>query len=64
MITDRLDKDGNPYGVYCSNPACGHYVRKEGAHPIWSDDCPIKDGALVCDVCGAPVVLLDVSEVL
>lgn len=54
MVTEKYDEEGNPFGVFCINPACP-FFDKEGAHPIWSEDCPEKDGRLACPACASPV---------
>jgi len=55
MLTEPYDAGGNPFGVFCSNPDCGNYLTPE-AHPLWSEDCPVKDGILVCPACDSPMM--------
>lgn len=48
--------DSEPRGVFCSNPDCPHHVGNPEASPAWDHDCPVRDGVLVCEACGAPMV--------
>jgi hypothetical protein len=56
MITEKYNADGNPFGVFCSNPECGAFIDGEDTHPMWSEDCELRDGILCCENCGSPVV--------
>ena len=56
IIKDKYDRDGNPFGVFCSNADCPlHQDNKSHPDPLWSEDCPEKNGVLVCPHCGFPV---------
>jgi len=54
MLNSKYNDEGAPFGVFCTNPECGNFLASE-AHPMWSEDCPIEDGVLVCPACGKPV---------
>lgn len=58
-ITQKLNLQGNPFVVFCSNEFCDAYIYKECALPFWSEDCNIELGVLRCPQCGAPVVRPD-----
>jgi len=61
MLTSRYDEKGDPFGVFCSNPECPNSEKPEG-HPIWSDDCILKDNVLVCPLCESPVIIPGTDE--
>jgi len=56
MILDKFDEEGNPFGVYCSNPNCPLSEEQDRMpDPMWSEDCPVKMHMLVCPNCQSPV---------
>jgi len=61
VLTTRTDGEGNPYGVFCSNRSCPGYWEIPEAHPIWSQDCPMNGGILVCPMCGSPAMVPETS---
>lgn len=48
--------DDEPRGVLCSNPECPLWEDNPEAFPVWDHDCPVREGVLVCQACGSPVV--------
>ncbi len=58
-LTNKLNVQGNPYVVFCSNEHCEAYLYADGALPFWSEDCQVRFGVLRCPNCGAPVVRPD-----
>ncbi|MBI2266705.1 MAG: hypothetical protein HYU64_16345 [Armatimonadetes bacterium] len=55
MITSKLDSLGNPFGVFCSDAACPNGDHGPDEDPLWSEDCPVVEGVLVCPSCGKPM---------
>lgn len=58
-LTQKLNSQGNPFVVFCTNEFCPAYIYGENALPYWSEDCSIHLGVLRCPECGAPVVRPD-----
>jgi hypothetical protein len=56
MINSKLNEDGSPFGVFCTNEKCPYYER-ETSHPTWSDDCEIIEDCLSCPGCKSPMTL-------
>ena len=57
FIKGKFDEEGNPFGVNCSNQECQlNQDQKWLVDPLWSEDCPEKNGILVCPRCGCPMV--------
>ena len=45
-LTQKLNLQGNPFVVFCTNEHCDAYIYRECALPFWSEDCPIELGVL------------------
>lgn len=58
-VTQKLNQQGKPFIVFCSNEFCPAYLYAEGALPYWTEDCEVKLGVVRCPLCGAPMVRPD-----
>ena len=56
MVTRPLNKQGEPFVVFCSNENCAHFIDGEHAFPHWSEDCRELLGVYRCPVCNSPVL--------